>query len=87
MQKVVFDPKAFDDLRFWAEEDKSTLIRIFQLVKDIGRAPFSGIGKPEPLKHEFKGYWSRRITQEHRLVYKVSGNEITIISCRFHYKK
>jgi toxin YoeB len=87
MQKVVLLPKAFDELRFWAEEDKSVLIKIFELIKDIGRNPFSGIGKPEPLKHKFKGLWSRRITKEHRLIYKIGNEEIFIVSCRFHYEK
>ncbi|MDQ3179258.1 MAG: Txe/YoeB family addiction module toxin [Acidobacteriota bacterium] len=61
--------------------------KIKALIKDIGRNPFAGIGKPEPLRHELKGLWSRRITDEHRLVYKVSDEEILIYSCRFHYEK
>ena len=87
MQKIVFLPKAFDELKFWAEEDKNILVKIFGLIKDIGRSPFSGIGKPEPLKHNLKGLWSRRITKEHRLIYRVGNDEIVIVSCRFHYEK
>ena len=87
MQKVVLLPKAFDELKFWAEEDRNVLIRIFELIKDIGRNAFSGIGKPEPLKHNLKGLWSRRITKEHRLIYRVGNEEIVIVSCRFHYEK
>lgn len=87
MQKVVFLPKAFDEIKFWAEQDKDILIRIFELIKDIQRSPFSGIGKPEPLKHQLKGLWSRRITKEHRLIYQIRNEEIVIVSCRFHYQK
>ncbi|MGI8786622.1 MAG: Txe/YoeB family addiction module toxin [Pyrinomonadaceae bacterium] len=87
MERIVFLPRAFNELKFWAEEDKSVLAKIFELIKDIQRSPFSGIGKPEPLKHKFKGLWSRRITQEHRLIYKTSSEEIVIVSCRFHYEK
>jgi len=87
MQKIVLLPQAFSELRFWAEEDKNLLLKIFELIKDIQRNPFSGLGKPEPLRYEFKGLWSRRITKEHRLIYKINGEEIVIVSCRFHYKK
>lgn len=87
MDKIVFLPNAFADLRFWAEEDKNVLIKIFELIKDIQRNPFSGLGKPEPLRHKFKGLWSRRITKEHRLIYKVGNEELIIVSCRFHYDK
>ncbi len=87
MEKIAFLPKAFNELRFWAEEDKNTLVKIFELIKDIQRNPFSGLGKPEPLRHKLKGFWSRRITKEHRLIYRVSDEEIVIISCRFHYEK
>lgn len=62
-------------------------MKIFELIKDVERNPFSGIGKPEPLKHKFKGLWSRRITKEHRLIYKVTAEEIIFVSCRFHYEK
>lgn len=87
MEKIVFLPKAFNELRFWAEEDKNVLSKIFELIKDIQREPFSGIGKPEPLKHQLKGLWSRRITKEHRLIYEIRKDEIVIVSCRFHYER
>ena len=76
------------DFNEWATTNKKIHKRIINLIKDIMRSPFSGIGKPEPLKHELKDYWSRRITDEHRLVYKVTDTdeEIIIISCKYHYK-
>jgi toxin YoeB len=86
MRKIAFLPTAFDDFNWWAAEDKKIHVRIVKLIKDIDRSPFSGLGKPEPLKHELKGLWSRRITEEHRLVYKVTEEEIVIVSCRFHYQ-
>jgi len=85
MRRIAFLPKSFEDYNNWAVQDKKIYTRIIDLIKDTGRNPFSGIGKPEPLKHELKGLWSRRITDEHRLVYKVTDEEIVIISCKFHY--
>ncbi len=85
MKKIAFLPKAFEDFNFWAKEDKKIYKKIVDLIKDIERSPFHGIGKPEPLKYEFKGLWSRRITEEHRLVYKITEEEIILLSCRFHY--
>ncbi|NTW34402.1 MAG: Txe/YoeB family addiction module toxin [Bacteroidetes bacterium] len=85
MKKVVFEAEAFDDYNNWAIFDIKTLKKIMELLKDIKRDPFKGLGKPEPLKHELAGYWSRRITDEHRLVYKISDNDIIIISCKGHY--
>jgi toxin YoeB len=85
MRKIVFEGNAFQDFAEWANMDKKTYQRIVELIKDILRQPFTGIGKPEPLKHELKGYWSRRINDEHRLVYKVSAEAVTIISCKYHY--
>ena len=87
MRKIAFLPESFEHLDFWARENPKIYARIVQLIKDIERNPFSGIGKPEPLKYELKGLWSRRITDEHRLVYKVSDTEILFYSCPFHYKK
>jgi len=69
----------------WASLDKKLYKRIVDLITDALRQPFSGLGKPEPLKHELKGYWSRRINDEHRLIYKVTENTIVIISCKYHY--
>jgi toxin YoeB len=66
-------------------EDKKVFKKILELIKDIQREPFSGIGKPEPLKYEFQGYWSRRITNEHRLVYKIEEDLLIILSCKYHY--
>ena len=82
---VAFDQQAFADFKAWALEDKKIFARIGDLIRDISRDPFRGIGKPEPLKHELVGFWSRRITDEHRLVYKVEGETIYIVSCKFHY--
>lgn len=87
MRKISFLPEAFEHYNLWSREKKKTHARIVEPIKDVGRDPFSGIGKPEPLKHELKGFWSRRITNEHRLVYKVSDDEILIYSCRYHYEK
>jgi toxin YoeB len=80
-----FDTAAFEDLAWWVEQDRNKALRIINLIKDIQRDPFRGIGKPEPLRHELKGCWSRRIDSEHRLVYEVSQNKIRILACRYHY--
>ncbi len=76
---------AWDDYVYWQQEDKKKLKRINLLIKDIKRHPFSGIGDPEPLKHHWSGYWSRRIDTEHRLVYKVTDTNLLIAQCRYHY--
>ena len=83
---VDFYAKALDDSYEWESTDKKIFKRIKELIKDITRNSFEGIGKPEPLKHELSGYWSRRINDEHRLVYKISDNTIYILSCKEHYK-
>ena len=85
-----FTLHAWQDFEYWIENDKEIVAKIKELLKDIRKSPFQGIGKPEPLKYDLKGYWSRRITGEHRLVYKVDGKKgqtqkCTIIQCRFHY--
>lgn len=85
--KVTFTPTAWDQYLYWQETDKDILEKINILVKDCKRDPFKGLGKPEPLKNEFQGCWSRRITIEHRLIYVVSKEQITIHQCRFHYEK
>lgn len=82
---LVWDEAAWEDYVWWQAEDRRTLKRINQLIKDIARNGNEGIGKPEALKHGLSGYWSRRITDEHRLVYKVVGDEIRIAACRYHY--
>lgn len=83
--KLIFSQKAWEDYLYWQQTDKQLVKKINQLIKDISRDPFDGLGKPEPLKHELSGFWSRRITDEHRLVYEVYENAIGIVSCRFHY--
>lgn len=83
--RLIWSEKSWDDYLYWQQTDKQTLKKINALIKDIQREPFSGIGKPEPLKHQYSGFWSRRITDEHRLVYEVSQNCIGIAACRFHY--
>ncbi len=83
--KLVFTKKAWSDYLYWQETDKQLLKKINKLIKDVKRSPFDGLGKPEPLKHELSGFWSRRITDEHRLVYKVENSAILIIACKYHY--
>ena len=85
MRNLEFDAAAFEDLAWWIEQDRNKALRIINLINDVQRDPFKGIGKPEPLKHELAGCWSRRIDREHRLVYQVSENRIRILACRFHY--
>lgn len=85
MRSVEFDANGFEDLAWWIQQDRKTALRIVQLIREVQRTPFEGTGKPEPLKHELKGCWSRRITQEHRLVYEVKEQSIRILACRFHY--
>lgn len=84
-RRIIFEATAFSDFNHWAVQDKKLYKKIVSLIKNIERSPFTGIGKPEPLKHEFSGYWSRRIAREHRLVYKVTETEIIIAACRYHY--
>ena len=76
---------AWEDYLYWQQTDKKTLKRINTLIKDIQRQPFEGLGDPEPLKHNWSGYWSRRIDREHRIVYKVTDNALVIVQCRYHY--
>ena len=85
MKQVTFEEKAFEDFTNWASQDKKLYTKIIALIKGIKRSPFLGLGKPEPLKHELSGYWSRRINDEHRLVYKVTDTMIIIASCKYHY--
>ena len=82
---IIFSEESFTDYQLWALEDKKLYKKIYELIKDIIRSPFSGIGKPEPLKHELSGYWSRRINEEHRLVYKITDDSLLIASCKYHY--
>ena len=85
--KVIFTRNSWGDYISWQSEDKKILRKINELIKDIQRTPFEGKGKPEPLKYDLAGFWSRRIDREHRLVYQVDKNEILIYSCRFHYDR
>jgi len=85
--KLIWSTSSWDDYLYWQKVDKNKVKRINELLKSCMRTPFEGIGKPESLKGDLQGYWSRRITSEHRLVYKYFDNEIRIASCRYHYKK
>lgn len=82
----VFHPEFRDDLRYWVENDRKTALRVFHLVDAIMHDPFTGIGKPEPLKYLNAGAWSRRLTQEHRIVYLVSKHRIDFLQARYHYR-
>lgn len=83
--KLIFSETAWDDYQYWIKTDKKTLKRVNALIQDIQRSPFSGIGKPEMLKHGLSGYWSRRINDEHRIVYKVEADSAYIAQVRYHY--
>jgi toxin YoeB len=83
---LTFTPNAFENYKEWANTDKQIFKKINEIIQSIERTPYEGIGKPEPLKHQLKGYWSRRITEEHRLVYTVNEREVLIISCKYHYQ-
>ena len=85
--KLIFTEASWTDYLWFQENDRKLLKRINDLIKDIKRSPFEGIGKPEPLRANLAGYWSRRINDEHRVVYGVSEDKLTVISCRFHYGK
>jgi toxin YoeB len=85
--KVVFSARGWDDYLWWQQQDRKLLKRINQLIQDVMRNGNEGIGKPEPLKHGFQGYWLRRINDEHRLVYKVADDEVRIAACRYHYER
>lgn len=83
--KLTFLEDAWEDYLYWQQTDKKILKRINELIKDIKRNPFSGIGKPEPLKFSMAGFWSRRINAEHRIVYCIKDDNIVILQCRYHY--
>jgi toxin YoeB len=86
MKSITFSPDALLHLEEWSMSDPKILAKIVSLVTDIATTPFPGIGKPEPLKYELKGMWSRRNTDEHRIIYEVKDNTIWIESCRYHYR-
>lgn len=83
--KLVWSENAWEDYLYWQKHDKKLLLRINELIKVIQWDPFKGMGEPEPLKYQWQGYWSRRITREHRLIYKVIGEELWLAQCRYHY--
>ncbi|MCP1318392.1 Txe/YoeB family addiction module toxin [Vreelandella lionensis] len=83
--KLIFSENAWEDYLYWQKTDKKVLNRINKLIKEIKRAPFEGVGKPEPLKHNLAGYWSRRINEEHRIVYKVTDDALLIAQLRYYY--
>ncbi|GHU25560.1 toxin YoeB [Betaproteobacteria bacterium] len=83
--KLVFSDPAWEDYLYWQQSDKNILKRINELIKDIKRSPFAGIGKPEALKYNLAGFWSRRINSEHRLIYRFDDDSFEIASCRYHY--
>ncbi|RYD79441.1 MAG: Txe/YoeB family addiction module toxin [Sphingobacteriales bacterium] len=85
--RIVFSKNAWEDYISWLDEDKKMLKKINELIKDIQRTPFEGKGKPEPLKYDLAGFWSRRIDREHRLIYQFINKEILIYSCKYHYEK
>ncbi|MBO1304526.1 Txe/YoeB family addiction module toxin [Enterococcus sp. 669A] len=82
-----WSPKAIEDLNYWKKNDVTKVKRIKKLIENIMETPYEGIGKPEPLKFQWSGYWSRRINSEHRLIYKYTDQYIEIAACRFHYNK
>lgn len=83
--KLIFAERAWEDYLYWQETDRKALARINHLLREIQRDPFQGIGKPEPLRHALRGYWSRRITEEHRIVYRVEEDSLLLAQLRFHY--
>lgn len=87
MTRIIFSKNAWEDYISWQTEDKKTLKKINALIKDIQRIPYEGIGKPEPLKFDLAGLWSRRIDLEHRLVYCIDGTDLLSYACRYHYNK
>ena len=86
MRVIAFHQSAFEQYNEWALRDKKSFERLRRLITETARTPFAGIGKPEPLKRELKGYWSRRITDEDRLVYKATDDQLIIVSCKYHYE-
>ena len=83
--RLLFSEQAWEEYLFWQAHDRKTLERLNTLIKETSRNPFQGIGKPEPLRGDFSGWWSRRITQEHRLIYRVADGVLQIAQCRYHY--
>ena len=86
MKSIAFAPGAYSDYLDWLKTDKKVFLKITELIRESTKTPYKGRGKPEALKHEYAGFWSRRINKEHRLIYKVTPESILIIACRYHYK-
>ena len=85
MRRLEFDALALEDLAWWVQQDRRKALRIIRLIQEAQADPFRGIGKPEPLKHELTGCWSRRIDEEHRLIYQILDEKIRLLACRYHY--
>jgi toxin YoeB len=85
VRRLVFHAQGWEDFTYWLHNDRTTTKRLLRLIAEVVRDPFEGIGKPEPLKHSMPGAWSRRVTDEHRLVYLVTGKDIVILQARYHY--
>ncbi|MBT4921529.1 MAG: Txe/YoeB family addiction module toxin [Rickettsiales bacterium] len=83
--KIIFKGNAYHEFLYWVQKNKKVTKKLYLLLEDIEKQPYSGIGKPEPLKHQLSGYWSRRISKEHRLVYTISDSNMIILSCRYQY--
>ena len=83
--KLIFADAAWEDYLYWQKQDRKVLVRINKLVQEVKREPYSGVGKPEPLRHALAGFWSRRITDEHRIVYRVEGEQLLIAQLQYHY--
>jgi toxin YoeB len=83
--KICFVDESWEDYLYWQKNDRRMLNRINKIIKDILRSPYQGLGKPEALKHQYRGFWSRRIDHEHRLIYRMEKEELWIVKCRFHY--
>lgn len=87
MRKIIIEPDALEDMGWWIKNNPKIMVKIYEIISNTIRTPFAGLGKPEPLKSDFSGYWSRRITDEHRLIYKIEPDSIVIISLKGHYSK
>ncbi|TLM78046.1 MAG: Txe/YoeB family addiction module toxin [Actinobacteria bacterium] len=83
--RLIFSEHAWEDYLYWQKADRKTLVRINTLIRDIERTPFAGIGKPEPLRHALAGFWSRRIDETHRIVYRIDGDDLLVVQLRYHY--
>lgn len=85
--RLVFTERGWEDHQFWQQTDPRIVRKLNGLLKECARTPYTGTGKPEPLREDFAGWWSRRITEEHRLVYRIEGDQLVVSQCRYHYRK